>query len=201
MNFLSVGIAMKALAEEPVSGDLGFFHTCEKGVLVVAIDGLGHGIEAAVAAEAAAKVFRENAEEPLHVLFEKCHQELRPTRGAAISAAFFSTENNTMEWAGVGNVEGVLFRSDKENSRESLLLRNGIVGGSFMSLRTAVRSVEPGDTLIFTSDGIRPDFLVNLPLAKSPSELARFILQNHMKGTDDALALVARYLGRKKVFP
>jgi negative regulator of sigma-B (phosphoserine phosphatase) len=52
-----------------------------------------------------------------------------------------------------------------------------------------------GDTLIFSTDGVRPGFAGGVTLAESPQEIADRVIAAHAKETDDALVLVARYLG------
>jgi hypothetical protein len=54
-----------------------------------------------------------------------------------------------------------------------------------------------GDLLIFATDGIRRDFADDLMPTGSCREIADRILQQYAIGTDDALVLVARYLGRR----
>jgi phosphoserine phosphatase RsbX len=55
--------------------------------------------------------------------------------------------------------------------------------------------VGAGDTLVFATDGISGDFLADVSAREEPQRLADQILARHGKGTDDALVLVARYLG------
>jgi hypothetical protein len=55
--------------------------------------------------------------------------------------------------------------------------------------------VAPGDMLVLSTDGIRPGYFDLLGTEASPQELAGRILEEYGKGTDDALVLVARYLG------
>src|SRR5919106_1940057 len=82
---LEWGVATRALEGEPESGDLSVVRPSAGGALVVAIDGLGHGPEAAVAAREAAEIAsREHAS--LSALFEACHRGLRKTRGVVMSA-------------------------------------------------------------------------------------------------------------------
>jgi negative regulator of sigma-B (phosphoserine phosphatase) len=69
------------------------------------------------------------------------------------------------------------------------------VGLQVPSLRTAVLPVAPGDTLVLATDGIRSGFAEKLSPEASPQQLADGILARDVKGTDDALVLVARYLG------
>ena len=79
------------------------------GTLVAAIDGSGHGVEAAKAACAGAGVVRAHAGDDLFALVVRSHEALRPTRGAAMSIAFFPHGRSELTWLGIGNVEGRLF--------------------------------------------------------------------------------------------
>src|SRR5438067_1235314 len=79
-----------------------------------------------------------------------------PDVALAMSVAAISGEGHTMSWLGVGNVEGSLFRRSEGSrpSRESLLLRGGVVGYQLPKLLPSVVPVDPGDTLVFVTDGI-----------------------------------------------
>jgi len=48
---------------------------------------------------------------------------------------------------------------------------------------------------VFASDGIATGFLSDVSAKEDPQRLADQILARHGKGTDDALVLVARYIG------
>src|SRR4029077_2530979 len=102
-------------------------------------------------------------------------------------------------WLGVGNVEGLLLHGDGPArpgpGRAALVTRGGIVGSELPRLHPVVLPIAPGDTLIFATDGIREGFADGLSLEAPPQHLADQILARHGKGTDDALVLVARYLG------
>ena len=183
-------------ALEAESGDLHVVAEFPEGVLVGVIDGLGHGIEAAASASAAASILASSAGEPLETLVVRCHEALRGARGAVMSLARF--EGPSMTWAGVGNVEGLLVRGDGVRPRETIPLRGGIVGYHLPSLRADTVPVAPGDTLILATDGIHGGFGEALPRRATPRELADRILAAHARGSDDALVLVARYLGAER---
>ena len=105
-----------------------------------------------------------------------------------------------MTWLGVGNVEGILFRANATSgsARESVLQRGGGLGFYLPPLRASVTTVEPGDTLILATDGIRSRFADGLSASGSLRGLAETILATYGKSTDDALVLVARYVGRER---
>jgi negative regulator of sigma-B (phosphoserine phosphatase) len=190
------GWAGAALAGEPVSGDAHVVAGFDDGALVAVVDGLGHGPEAAAASREAARILAERAAEPLHLLVQRCHEALRATRGAVMSLASFQ-RGGSMTWLGVGNVEGILLRGGQApgRSREAITPRGGVVGYQLPALRPAALAVAPGDTLVLATDGIRSGFVADLEAEQSPQALAESILRGHARGTDDALVVVARYLG------
>ena len=79
----------------------------------------------------------------------------------------------------------------------SLVTRGGIVGGELPAVQAAIVPVTPGDTLVFATDGVRQEFVADISLREPPQRLADQILARFGKGTDDALVLVARYLGHR----
>lgn len=191
------GVAALTLAGETESGDLYLVKPFPYGVLVAVVDGLGHGPEAAFAAKTAEAALEDSAAESVVALLRSCHKKLMKTRGVVMSLAFFSAQDSTLTWLGVGNVEGVLVRADAKAhpARESVLLRGGVVGCELPPLGASVIHVFRGDTLILSTDGIRHGFAEELTLRDSPQQIADRILARHGRGTDDALVLVARYLG------
>jgi negative regulator of sigma-B (phosphoserine phosphatase) len=187
------GVAGSTLAGQSESGDRHVVCSFPDRILVAVLDGLGHGVEAAAAAKKGVSVLEDSAPEPIIALVQRCHQELRATRGVVMSIASFSISYGLMTWMGVGNVQGVLQRS--RNSQERLLLRAGVVGVQLPPLQAAVLPVLPGDTLIFATDGVRSDF-TQVPLyIDSPQRAAENIVSRFGKRNDDALVLVARFLG------
>jgi negative regulator of sigma-B (phosphoserine phosphatase) len=193
------GVARAALGGNPKCGDGHVVQPFRNGVLVAVMDGLGHGDEACRAAETAVKMLAAHAEENIISLLKRCHEALRGTRGAVMSLASFNRIEGVMTWSGVGNVEGILLRADHGNpQRESLLLRGGVVGHQLPALVPAIMPVTAGDTLIFTTDGIRNGFNLAGHLKNPPQKIANQILSEESKGNDDALVLVARYVGSER---
>lgn len=190
------GVAHAALAGQPKSGDCHVVKPFPNGALVAVLDGIGHGEEACAAAEAAVDLLAANAQDHIISLLKRCHEVLRGTRGAVMSLASINSVEGVMTWSGVGNVEGLLVRSDHGTpQRESLLLRAGVLGHQLPALKAAVIPVQTGDTLIFTTDGIRGGFNYASRLKQPPEQIAKQILSEESKGNDDALVLVARYVG------
>src|SRR5438309_1387114 len=100
------GVATLAHAGEKESGDLHLVKQVGRGVLVAAVDGLGHGAEAAAAARAAVAALDRYAEESLSPLVRRCHEALAGSRGVVMSLAYLGGVQPSLTWLGVGNVEG-----------------------------------------------------------------------------------------------
>ncbi len=192
---LQWGAATRSRAGEAVCGDLAVVTLAADGALVTAVDGLGHGREAARAAQIAGDVVRTFAGDALTSLVRRCHEALSQTRGAAISLAYISTSASTVTWLGIGSVEGRLVTGGPvPRSRRSLGLVRGIVGDQLLPVRPATLEIRRGDIVILATDGIDRGFADALDPWGSPQEIAERILVNHGKVTDDALVVVLRYL-------
>lgn len=196
-DVISWGVAEAALPGQSESGDRYVVQPSADGVLMAAVDGIGHGGEAAAAAKIAVATLKAFANESPIPLVLRCHEDLRGTRGAVMTLASFHLGDRTVAWLGVGNVEAVLFHPGAEDQarRERALLGAGVVGYRLPRLRSEVLSVNPRDVLVIATDGIGPDFDERLPLDGDPQQIADDILARHRRRTDDALVVVARYLG------
>ena len=150
------GVARFVLPGDGESGDQHLVSCNQGGILIAAIDGIGHGAQAASAAKSAITVLRNGIGEPIISLVMTCHERLRATRGVVLSIASVDVRHGLMTWLGVGNVHGVLVRPDKKaGSPETLLLRGGVVGDHLPQLQAAVLPVARGDLLVFATDGVR----------------------------------------------
>ncbi len=204
------GVAAQKLTGMNESGDQYFVESFYPGgnsppasILVSVVDGLGHGPKAAVVAKKTVATLEGHAHHPLTFLLERCHKSLRGTRGVVMSLASFSANGN-MTWLGVGNVEGVLLRggaSTVPKKNERLVLRGGIVGYRLPRLRPVTLSVDRGDLLVLATDGLRSAFTRVDDKRGSAQQIADRIFEQHHRGTDDALVLVARYVGGKGMPP
>jgi serine/threonine protein phosphatase PrpC len=199
-NTLEWAAAVLPMPGHTRAADLCLVKPRQGKILVAVFDGLGHGDEAFAAAELAAATLDKSAGVDPAALATECHRALVRTRGVVMSLAVFDRADRSMTWLGIGNVEGTLFRANSREkterpARETLLLRSGVVGYRIPRLRPARISLEPGDLLILTTDGIRGGFADDLDLRRAPKEIAELIMSRHCRGTDDALVLAARWLG------
>lgn len=194
---LERGVAVERHAGEGRSGDVALFAPSRRGALVAAIDGLGHGNAAADAAETAAEVLRTHVEESPHAVIEQCHAELRRTRGAVMTLAWFDVPEATMAWTGVGNVEARTSRASAAPAQryDSPVILGGVVGYTLPHVRVGTVELEPGDTVVMATDGVAADYSASLDPGVPSQQLAERVLERHSKGTDDALVVVVRFAG------
>lgn len=201
-TLIEYGISERSYPGESVSGDRALVKKVPQGFLAAAVDGLGHGEVARIAAAVAIATLESHADEEPEVLVQRCHQALKGTRGVVMSLASVNANEGMMVWLGVGNVEAQLLRlSADPPTRQTLLMRGGVVGYQLPPLHTHRLNVIEGDLLIFTTDGIQSDFVRGLlpadPLLRHQpvEEIADRLLARFGKTSDDALVLVIRYLG------
>lgn len=193
------GVAGRPYPGEDESGDLHVVAAFEGGVLAAAIDGLGHGDEAAQAARQAAEALMDDPARPVRYLVERCHRALRGGRGAVMTLVAFDTRQDRLTWTAVGNVEAALCRADAAATppREAIVPRGGVVGYQLPPLREVTLPIARGDVLILATDGIAHDFILESPLRTPAAAYAGHLLAHYGKDTDDALVLVVRYLGNR----
>jgi phosphoserine phosphatase RsbX len=202
-RLLDVGVASTALKGERESGDLHLVRALDGGdsVLVAVVDGLGHGQEAAAAARLAIDTLDRRAVATIPELVQQCHEALIGTRGVVMSVAQFDASRDTMTWIGLGNVAGVLVPGDRgdRTSYTTLVTRGGIVGSrsGHPPVRPWVIPIQPHDILVLATDGLYADFGEDIIPQRDADATAKRLLDRYGKGTDDALVLIARYLGRR----
>ncbi|MDD3824391.1 MAG: SpoIIE family protein phosphatase [Anaerolineae bacterium] len=193
--------ATQAAGNDSFSGDQYLVQPAGDRVLLAVVDGLGHGEKAAEVAEMAIAVLRDHAHEPPEALFQRCHRRLIGSRGVVMSLASVDVADGRLTWLGVGNVEGILLRADVSQRREAILLRGGIVGYRLPALHPTTLSLARGDVLLLATDGLRSAFARDIEPGRSAAEMADDLLARYLRGNDDALILVARYLGAEPGAP
>lgn len=194
---LEVQTAAFALGDGEVSGDRYCAIPTSTGVLLAVIDGLGHGSEAAKAATRACEALHETSPDPLTGAVESCHTALRATRGAVIALAWFPRSAAEMQWLAVGNVEGLLLHDGaRPPARHAIVQRPGIVGYGLPPLIPATIPVAAGDTLVLATDGVERGLGHAFSSGDAtPADGAAALLRRFATGTDDALLMMARYVG------
>ena len=183
------GIAL-ALAGERASGDAWTHVTTGDATTILLADGLGHGDDAARAANGALRELDGTLDAPMAL--ERIHRALRPTRGAAAAIARLDRRARTLRYVGVGNIAAVLI--DGERAR-SLVSMPGIVGHGMPRIRAYDYELPPDGLLVMHSDGCRSGWdLSAYPGARrrDPLVLAGLLIRDFERGRDDVSVVVAR---------
>jgi hypothetical protein len=193
-GILDVGVAEFTLPGEPCSGDRHFVHQAGSHALIGVIDGLGHGAEAGVAAEAACGQLAEADHQSVGQLLARCHEQLRGTRGAAMTLMNLDMKARRLEWVGVGNIMALLLhpQSSGKMAQTELYVRGGVVGVSIPATVASGVNIAPGDLVVAATDGVDIGFVEDIGRPEAPQKLADRLLERHRNGHDDALVLVAR---------
>jgi anti-sigma regulatory factor (Ser/Thr protein kinase) len=188
----TLGVVCLPVHGEEESGDSWAVEMVGGTQVVMLVDGLGHGPQAAAAATAAMTVFREQATNPPEAILRAMHVALRHTRGAALSLAVLDRAARTAHFYGVGNVEG---RIVTLTANRHLLPQNGIVGQNMPRIQRATSEWPADGRLVMHSDGVstrwRADHYPGL-LARHPALLAGVIFRDCARARDDATVLVLR---------
>ena len=137
---LTIASATRAFPGEVVNGDAWVIHRSGGVFRLSVIDGLGHGPEAAAAAQAALNCLDGIVDAEPEVAIQACHQALRRTRGAVMLVISIDIAANRLRIAGVGNVEARLQLADREHR---LVSYRGIVGVVLPRIRTFDMTCRP----------------------------------------------------------
>ena len=192
---LALGVVNRALMGEPVCGDSWCVKQEHGRAVFLVVDGLGHGTEAAQAAQAAITAFEgEWMRYPGRpgAILQKLHLALQGTRGAAAAVAEWNEKNETVCFAGVGNIAGEIVN---ENSIQRTVSHHGIVGYQVRRIQEFTYPCPAGSLLMLHSDGIAtPGSLDAYPglIAQNPALIAGVLYRDFNRVRDDATLLVAR---------
>lgn len=187
-----LGIICVPVHGEEECGDAWAIEFLAGRTLVLVVDGLGHGPEAAVAAKVATTVFRDHLTGSIEAMMAKMDSAMHTTRGAAVSITEIDHVAHNARFWGVGNAEGRVI--NPEINRHTIP-QNGIVGHNMPRLQSADVAWPAGGRLVMHSDGItsrwRADLYPGL-LARHPALLAGVLFRDFSRPRDDATVLVVR---------
>jgi serine/threonine protein phosphatase PrpC len=185
------GAVCRAKQGQSVSGDIYIVQEYGEGrVLAAVIDGLGGGVEAARAADAARQMITQYIEGSLQELIQRSHTALHTTRGAVIGLLRLDQEGHQASFMGVGNIGVQVY------SRQPIkpISKNGIIGYRLPTLLELHYVYDPGDIFVLYSDGVSNHFTTDgrIDIKQPPQRLAEQILTSYGKYTDDATVVVMK---------
>jgi anti-sigma regulatory factor (Ser/Thr protein kinase) len=187
-----LGVVCTPLGGSGPCGDGWLVLDGERHVALVVVDGLGHGLDAARAADAALRVARAAPELAPAALVQRMHLALRATRGAAVAVAHVPRQAGEVRFAGVGNVAAAAVTPAGTRSMAS---HNGTVGHMLHKVQEFTYPWTADACLVMHSDGLgsrwRLDAYPGL-VHRSPALIAGVLYRDFARGRDDATVLVAR---------
>ena len=175
-------------------GDDFILRQTPKATDVLLCDGLGHGPEAAFAAQEvldAALESRAGNSEPGAVMAEITGQ-LVGRRGAVAALVHVDRPARQLRYAALGNIATLRVR---DGAVKRLPVRDGRIGARATRGYEESFELEPGDLVILHSDGLRTlrdGFLPQGLLHRAPLLIAGYLLDRAFRGRDDASIVVLR---------
>lgn len=187
---LEIGAICLPKRGEDVSGDAWAYQIDRCRSLLLVADGLGHGPAAATAASQAVRIFQEHHRSP-GAIVEAAHAALRSTRGAALAIAEIDFEQQSVRFAGIGNIAASIFSFTE---RHHLISNNGTVGHEVRKIQEFTYPWYANGLLIMHSDGLDTKWqLDRYPglSQKHPSLIAGVLYRDFNRERDDVTVLVA----------
>jgi anti-sigma regulatory factor (Ser/Thr protein kinase) len=163
------------------------------GRTVFMVDGLGHGTEAAVAANEAVAQFQRCRHEPPAQIVHAVHQALRHTRGGAVAVARMDPASATVAFAGLGNIAATVLRPGGPARR--MVSHNGTAGHNARKIQAFDYPCAADALLVMHSDGLSTGWSLDAypGLARMhPLLVAGVLYRDFARGRDDATVVVSR---------
>jgi anti-sigma regulatory factor (Ser/Thr protein kinase) len=192
MPATDIGAVVATYPGETVCGDQWAFDPSGQGRTLLVVDGSGHGLQAARAAEAAVKIFAEHVKEDCVPLVERIHRGLAPSRGAALAVARIDASERLIRFVGVGNIAGAVVTGTEARQMVS---HNGTAGHVAPRIREFAYPFSGAPYVIMHSDGLSNRWrIADYPglAVCHPSLVAAVLFRDFRRGRDDATIVVMR---------
>ena len=185
------GAVCVAYPGEEVTGDGWSVAHYLRSTSVLVVDGLGHGPQAAEAAQAALRSFEEHETREPTLMLQAIHRALHGMRGAAGAVLTIDWATRMIRFVGVGNISGSVLDGGRTRGLSS---HNGILGQGQPRFQEFEYPWPEGGLLVVHSDGISTRWSFDgAPglIARDPSVIAG-VLYRDFSRRDDVTALVLR---------
>lgn len=191
-KLLVTGVVSEPLQGEEECGDGWGIRRFADSVVLMVVDGLGHGMLAAEAAREAEHILANaQADSPMNIL-QDIHDALRKTRGAAAAVARINEGKSLVSFAGVGNISASIVSPATSRSMAS---HNGTVGHHMPRIQEFTYPWNADSILVMHSDGLGSRWdLDRYPgiWSKHPSVVSAMLHRDFCRRRDDVTVLAAK---------
>jgi len=166
-------------------------HTPSRTVAVL-VDGLGHGVGAADAAQEAVATVRQRISKSPGEILSYMHDALKKTRGAVAAVVEIRPDDGRLTYAGIGNISASLM--SKGTSR-SLISHNGTLGMTLRRVQEFQTEWLPDSIFVMHSDGLQSKWdLLSYPglTLKHPALICGALIRDFRRHRDDAGVVVLK---------
>jgi anti-sigma regulatory factor (Ser/Thr protein kinase) len=160
--------------------------------LLLLVDGLGHGRDAAEAAEEATLTFRKRQDLTPGEILGYLHDALKKTRGAVAAIAEIQPMDSVLTYAGVGNISATVLSG---GASRSLVSHNGTLGMVTSKIQEFRMPWTPDSALVMHSDGLQSKWdLATYPglIMRHPAVIGGTLLRDFRRRRDDASVVVVK---------
>ncbi|HVM11385.1 MAG TPA: ATP-binding SpoIIE family protein phosphatase [Actinomycetota bacterium] len=190
---MDVAAAHVAKSGEPICGDGWTWRMRDDRLAIFVADGLGHGMAAHDAADAAVRVFEQYHEEAPARVVADVHAAIRNTRGAAVAALAVDLARGVGRFAGVGNIGGTILLA--AGGAHRMVSHPGTAGHTAGRIQEFTYPVPPGSIVVLFSDGLGTQW--NLSAypgiqGRSASVIAGVLYRDYSRRRDDVTVVVAK---------
>lgn len=189
---IEVGVVSVPIKGEEVCGDGWGARKTSESMLLMVVDGLGHGILASEAAREAERIFTSIRGDSITSILQDSHDALKKTRGAAMAVASVNFESRLLSFAGIGNIGSSIMTPLGSRGMAS---HNGIVGHQMQRVQEFSFPWNADSILVMHSDGLKSSWdLKPYPgiWNKHPGLIAGMLYRDFSRERDDVTVLVAK---------
>ena len=195
---LTVGAVCLPVHGEQKCGDAWAMKQSRETTLLLLADGLGHGPDAAIAANRAVAIFQKQVGRGPAELLGLIHAALHGSRGAAVAVAEVAPGRRSVRFAGVGNISGLILAGE---TGHNMVSHNGTAGVTVRKIQEFTYDWPEGGLLVLHSDGVAAKWkLGNYPglARKDPALIAAVLFRDYERPRDDSTLLVAKAAAQRE---
>jgi Stage II sporulation protein E (SpoIIE) len=177
---------------ERVCGDGWYCEHIAGRTVAVLVDGLGHGLGAAEAAEEAVATVRQRISKSPAEILNYMHDALRKTRGAVAAVVEVRPGEGSVTYAGIGNISASIL--SKGTSR-SLISHNGTLGMTVARVQEFRMEWTSDSVFVMHSDGLQSKWdLMSYPglISRHPALICGALIRDFRRHRDDAGVVVLK---------